>query len=200
MYASAVMIASGISISWSIIAPSSGSNLWSYTYTVDPVGRKDVSYSIFEVGRSATKADFVFKSGNKVEGPQLWKEGSSSTPNMPADIYGIKFDFGGKNSVTYSFQSTLAPVWGDFYSKDGAASHGVTNTAFNSGFGQDPFSACYKTPWIPTPGGRTGVPEPSSAVLLVVSMVGFCVLKIEKRWLKKVRDLIGKIWRNDGAS
>ncbi|OPY66803.1 MAG: hypothetical protein A4E63_02434 [Syntrophorhabdus sp. PtaU1.Bin050] len=182
----------GISISWKIIAPNSNSDLWSYTYTVDPVGKKDVGFSIFETGTTATSADFVFPKGYDVEGPKLWKEGGSSTDYMPADIYGIKFDFGGKNSATYSFQSTLAPVWGDFYSRDGK-SGGITNTAFNVGFGHDPFSQYYTTPWIPTPGARTGVPEPSTAVLLILSMIGFGALKMEKQRLNKIHDLLRKI-------
>ena len=64
---------------------------------------------------------------------------------MPEDIYGIKFDAcGNATDVTISFDSDRAPVWGDFYSKDGIIPGAQWCALYNSGFTSgdyDPFSA-----------------------------------------------------------
>ncbi|NIM14648.1 MAG: hypothetical protein GTN68_24365, partial [Candidatus Aminicenantes bacterium] len=65
---------------------------------------------------------------------QLHTAGGGANPNMPEDMYGIKFDAAfDTTTITVSFDSDRVPVWGDFYSKDGVSS-GVDNSLYNAGF------------------------------------------------------------------
>jgi hypothetical protein len=177
----------GFEIGWNI-APN-GSD-WNYSYTLRDKGTSDppvlnpgLSHWILEVTPGIGIGSFsdidVDPEGNPpVEGPKTWYAKTQPNPDMPYDIYGIKFDVG--NTVT--FTSTQRPVWGDFYAKDGRHS-GIWATAWNAGFGSDPdpddpdFEGF--TPWIPTPDGV--IPEPSTILLVTLSFVGITALGIRKK-------------------
>ncbi|OGU04942.1 MAG: hypothetical protein A2X82_06405 [Geobacteraceae bacterium GWC2_55_20] len=148
-------VSKGFNLSWEISQVSGGYN---YSYTLDPLGCGDVSHFILEVSPAATVNDFTLSTGAHIT-PQTWLS-KNGNPNMPSSIYGIKFDFGG-DPVTYTFFSTKAPVWGDFYSKDGEFGE-----VWNTGFGSDPTGAPF-TNWIATPDTNgQPVPEPGTLVLL----------------------------------
>ncbi|MBI5575753.1 MAG: PEP-CTERM sorting domain-containing protein [Deltaproteobacteria bacterium] len=98
---------------------------------------------------------------------------------MPGNIFGIKvLEDAGEGPVTLDFYSTRAPMWGDFYAKDGkSGGQGGGNwvTAWNAGFGTDPVpSSPTFTPWIPVPDTQTTtpVPEPGTMLLLGSGLVG----------------------------
>lgn len=177
----------GFKIEW-LIALSSDGTYYDYTYTIsDEDGTTPIapglSHWILEVTPGIGIGSFsdidVDPEGNPpVEGPKTWYAKTQPNPDMPYDIYGIKFDVG--NTVT--FTSTQRPVWGDFYAKDGRHS-GIWATAWNAGFGSDPdpddpdFEGF--TPWIPTPDGV--IPEPSTILLVTLSFVGITALGIRKK-------------------
>lgn len=117
--------------------------VWRYTYTFT-VPDKEISHVIIEVSPDFSAND-VFNvnapTGTKVEVGQFGPNGpGKANPNMPDTMQGIKFekpggDFG--TSVTISFMTQRAPVWGDFYAKDGQEKvnqQSVWVTAWNAGF------------------------------------------------------------------
>lgn len=123
---------------------------WHYSYTLF-VPSKDISHMIIE----ASNGDNPFTSANLFSpssNPAGWIRSiaiqnfspNNSTPYMPEDIYGIKFDSAKDATViTLSFDSDRAPVWGDFYAKDGYSSCSGWNALYNTGFtlnDYDPFA------------------------------------------------------------
>jgi hypothetical protein len=107
--------------------------------------------------------------------PSVYHPGDPGTPNLPSDIYGIKYgvEFG---LAFVTFSSPRAPVWGDFYATGGECAACVPGdppqlTAWNVGFGTDPdnpfgvLGEFGRVGWIPVPDTAT-VPEPSTVVLV----------------------------------
>ena len=156
---------------------------WLYTYTItdlaggrlgaDPGTQGGISHVLFEISETATEADFYdFKfdadtgvmhsiPSGSVEFGEFGDEGNSN-PDIPALINGIKITGAAK---TYSFFSTKAPVWGNFYTKDGKAGGG-DNTAWNTDFllnvdNTDP--ANFASTICPT-GGECYLPDPSGGI------------------------------------
>lgn len=109
---------------------------WTYTY-VFTVPTKEISHLIIEVSENLTSIDGIVSnvpldaSGIglfDVDGP------GESNPNLPDDLYGLKFDLGeAATSIEISFSINRDPIWGDFYMKDGK-DDGTDVTAFNAGF------------------------------------------------------------------
>ena len=188
----------GLKVSWSIFL--SGTT-WTYSYTFSNANGSipatpDLSHLILEVSPFFT-SNQIFNANATVVGPQTFTKdtetpfsGSPSSqtdadncagaitaspgnnggnPCLPADIFGIKLD---KELTTYLFDSDKAPVWGDFYTKDGAPDSGPVAVAWNTGFGTDPTSLTTDfTNWIPTPDTENGFPPggvevPEGATLL----------------------------------
>ena len=99
------------------------------------------SHWIFEVSPIITDANvgqYIYDENFTLVGPQTWTAdpntpnsttpgANNGNPNLPANLYGVKADTGtdpntqppGVAGGTYTFSSTQAPVWGDFYMKDG---------------------------------------------------------------------------------
>ena len=189
----------GFKMSWDISYDSQNA-LWHYSYTAfveagTAVPNPNVSHTIFEISDNITLAnidDVIFNTSSSIDHENLlWTadaDGSTGTspggnngnPNLPAALYGAKFDI--ESLVTWAFDSTRAPMWGDFYAKDGSGiktelgdlvEWGYATTVWNSGFGADPddFTTDF-TPWIPVPDtqGQSGptpvIPEPATLTLL----------------------------------
>lgn len=123
---------------------------WHYSYTLF-VPDKDISHMIIE----ASNGENPFTSGNLFSpssNPTGWIQSieiqnfspNNSTPYMPEDMWGIKFDTSlDVTTVTVGFDSDRAPVWGDFYAKDGYSTCSGWNSLYNSGFtagDYDPFA------------------------------------------------------------
>lgn len=180
-------ISGGFRIAWSINDYSSTQGYWEYTYTLtnndspffttlDP----GLSHWILELSDTFTSNNIWDITGGKFEIKTFSSGGSN--PDMLSDIYGIKFEPG--DSVT--FKSDRSPMWGDFYAKDGKHD-GIWATAWNTGFGQDPYAPGITdyTPWIAVP-DTTGptptiIPEPSTLILLLIGLLGLTSLCIRRK-------------------
>jgi hypothetical protein len=131
---------SDITMTWTVDndAPRTGFP-WRYTYTLSIVNAtmgSGLSHVIIETSTvpEFQMSDLVGFSSNVsgvVSTLDTWEEQGSSNPNLPAPIYGIKFDTpGSPTDLTLTFWSDRAPVWGDFYAKDGG---NPTNSVWNKG-------------------------------------------------------------------
>lgn len=112
--------------------------LWTYEYRLSSDSGR-VSHFILEVTEEADSSDIFnarMKAGHKdweftdMEGPGIWNNPKmgKSAPGWPerVDIYGIKFDEGSQE-ISYAFETTLNPVWGNFYVKGGKNREGDDN-------------------------------------------------------------------------
>lgn len=152
LYSQGGWATSGFVLSWNITFDGTK---YTYVYTVEggtnETKFKDISHFVLETSPTFTASDLLAGSSTPLEGPKSWPADDAGNPDMPADLYGVKFDFGGKAPVSYTLVTTRAPIWGDFYAKDGKTG-GVDNVAYNIGFGTDPTALTTNfTAWIPTP-------------------------------------------------
>jgi len=109
---------------------------------------------------------------------------AQGSPGMPETMYALKFDETEGTTLTLEFDAWRAPVWGDFYAKDGRAQSDVFNAIWNAGFTSPDWDPPYlpdlnaDPPIYPVPPSDGSymnhvlvpdsivVPEPASMVLL----------------------------------
>jgi len=102
---------------------------WRYEYELSVDGT-DISHIIIEASENFTSED-IFNCSEYYE--VKWYSPGNSDPNMPGDVYGIKFDDLSGGTERIIFDSWRAPVWGDFYAKGGKKC-GSASAAWNTGF------------------------------------------------------------------
>lgn len=192
----------GVSLGWVVTQTADGK--WSYTYTFqDTAGQaKDLSHIIVELSDSFTANDIVsltYGAGNDGEFTIGTFSDSSGASNegMPGALYGIKVNRKGSttnNPFVFTLVTPKAPVWGDFYAKDGdtqvtlpdGTKQNVTNYVYNAGFSNpDPLDAPANGTigyHILRPDTQTAIPEPGTILLLGS---GFAVLGL---WSGKRRN------------
>jgi hypothetical protein len=174
------------SISWDI-SYDLDAMIWHYEYNLS-VTKKDISHFILEVSDSAQQTDFmnitINGSSASVEDPNTWT--SAGNQALPNSFYGIKFNEGG-SSVTYSFDSTNDPVWGNYYVKGGVDNvNGVKQqmNAYNNAFAMSGFDSNNELDFIVRPnGGHTPpiVPEPVSSTLFIIGGAALGFRSFKKR-------------------
>lgn len=153
---------------------------WKYTYILSVPG-KDISHFIVEASDGEnpfTEANLTDVTGTKKYEVDLFTP-DNSNPDMPGDLYGVKFDNLKDTDVTITFYSDRDPVWGDMYAKDGKNKKKDV-LMYNTGFSAaDPVAPAAS-------GSRDGhllrpdsIPEPGLMTLLAVG--GFGLLMRRRR-------------------
>lgn len=166
----------GFRIAWSIqLAPSGGFFTYSYTIsnndpTPGPLWAK-LSHIIIGAtdGTKPGTSKFTLADGwgwminNAAAPPEVGTfNPGGSNPNMPGNLYGIKFETTIDDVITLTFNSRRVPELMNFYAKDGKHS-GVFATAFNAGFdGSGDYFIMGPDSWC--------IPAPGAALLGVIGL------------------------------
>lgn len=163
----------GFQIGWNIDFNSTTTGLWHYEYTLT-ADTKAISYMLMELTPGMDGNDL--NSSQTFTYDSAWGyQNDNATPGWPGGagggvtMNGIKFDFG-SITVTYTFDTAIAPVWGNFYAKDGAIGGAGSEKlyAYNNAFGIANFESSDPNDFIVRPDGSPIVPEPVSSTLFIV--------------------------------
>ena len=173
-------------IEWTVTQ--NADNTWHYDYNFGhPAG--ETSHWIIETSGGLTANDFMNLSGDFGQIDVGQHTAGPGNPDMPDDIYGIKFDETDGLVTHVEWDINRDPMWGDFYAKNGDAGGSGTNLAWNAGFtagdtdpdappmnGSLDFHLLVPDTSTPPP----PVPEPSTLLLLGSGLMG-AALVIRKR-------------------
>lgn len=149
-------------LAWSI---TESGNIWTYDYRWYTES-KALSHIIFAVSETFTQSN-ILPGTTGGWGLGLFGNQGNSNPGIPGSIYGIKF--GGNDTDEYfRIVTDRAPMWSDFYAKDGKDG-GEWVYAYNASFGSGPLAySAGSNPYgyVPVPDTiASSVPEPGTLAL-----------------------------------
>ncbi len=150
-------------IAWKIEATADG---YSYEYTWSSAS-KNLSHLILGVSDSCNDSTCIWNfTGASMDFGWWGPNQGESNSGMPGMLYGIKVTPPSEStSLTFSFESNRAPVWQNFYAKDG---NDGPVYAYNAGFGSNAGGYFVAAP----DSVVTGVPEPGFYGLLSLGLAG----------------------------
>lgn len=169
-------------IDWSITEVDSKTYNYSYSITNKDGGSlsSNLNYILLEISSAVTGSNLSslitnFQNGIIVGNPSAFT--SKINSNLPADIYALKIDTNSNSRPVFTFTSTLAPVWGNFFAQGFSSSTYAYNTDFTNK------SSAMKLA-IPGGGGAVVTPEPSTYLILGSILLSLGILNKRRKKVK----------------
>lgn len=177
--------AADMNLSWNV---SLLDNVYNYEYILsdtDTGQAKSISHIILQTS-DCFDGDNIwdFKINNQSATPliQYWSE-QQGNPSLPASVYGIKIQGGTGTTWTVAFKSNRAPMWGNFYAKDGKTDQ-IDNTVWNSDFlitPSDRYSFESIGNYVAIPDTKNIVPELPSSLLGAMTILPAALIALKKK-------------------
>ncbi len=168
-------------ISWNITQLGS---LYHYVYTLSKTNNASLGQGVdaflLEVSPVLTSSNLntLFSSLNLFSAPTTYI-GTTATGTTKS-VYAINFDFSNNKKPIIDFTTSLAPMWGDFYTYGSSGAY-----AYNANLGNDPTNLTSNfSGWIPVP-GIYGAPVPEPSTWLLLGSILFVVFVWKGRLLSK---------------
>jgi hypothetical protein len=177
--------ASAFTLSWNV-GYNAGTQLYTYAYTFSGFTGNAVSHTIVELSAGCDQdptcvmnvmAGIGTPTTGIAQGGAGWEIStfgpSNGNPGIPGTLYGLKINtpgtIDGAAGYTVSFESSHAPVYGDFYAKGGSDNY-ASNDNFLLASG-DQMGYMVRPDGVGGPPPVTPTPEPASIALMATGLV-----------------------------
>lgn len=150
-----------------------GGGMYKYEYTWNTL-TKDLSHIIIELTDGITIAgdNIYLPAGATSEIQSDGYQEDEGNPGLPHELYGIKVNTNAEvTNFSFWFTVDKAPVWGNFYAKDGGGTGEGAVIAYNTGFTNP---QALTGIFIARPNGAPSIPDPAAVFLLgSACLIGF---------------------------